>query len=602
MISLHPSLLPGALHVIQGRPNPNGAKDATVYLLCGDATARPVTQIMPAQGVQLPPSQLPLTRPVRLKLLHWNDLHSRLTGRNFSRMVAWMRAARTDHADDPNVAVLAVSAGDDSGGSIFDELLGYGPESFQLHAPYRLYSSAGVDVAVPGNHDLDRGAALLAHAIRQEAGFPILAANLTGSPALAECCCPAAIFVVKRVRVGLIGLITPAQIHPEPNSLWRITDPVKVAQNLVPAIRPLCDVLIILSHLGYRLGQHGAAVEVAGDVELAQSLPTGSVHLIVGGHTHTTLNESGLSIENIVNGIPVVQAGKSGQFMGEVDITVGEAAVVTHARLRATADLPVDEAFEREQVQPVLARVQPYRERIIGRVAQDEDLSTDAVRNSFASGESALANFIADALVAQMRGRGYPVDFAVVDASSISCGLPLGGDAVVPNALSFGDWFELMPYADTVCLCRLSGRQLVELLDDNARRCDRPAEPHTERGFLHLSREVRGCIALGSTRGLARACDIRLQGQPIEHCLDRTFTVAYSSFLRGLAAAWETHARERLGLPLFDLRQLPHEYIPLTVRDLLVDYISDQGGVLPEGGARRDGRLCINAAKVGRAQ
>ena len=53
-----------------------------------------------------------------------------------------------------------------------------------------------------------------------------------------------------------------------------------------------------------------------------RSLPAGTVHLIVGAHTHNVLNEAGLSAANIVNGIPIVQAGKFGQFVGEVDITV----------------------------------------------------------------------------------------------------------------------------------------------------------------------------------------------------------------------------------------------------------------------------------------
>ncbi len=663
MIPLHPSPPPGALCLIQAHPNPNGAGNAAVYLFCGDATAAPVTEIIPAEGVQLPTSQLPLARPVRIKLLHFNDLHGHIAGlaehpersggvvsatqskdavmpdaapvqslpvrqpmkkrpgleasagwvvngRNrlkpriqsdgqrfsgqdhapiFSRLAAWMRATRDHYADDPQVAVLAVSAGDDSGGVIFDELLGRDPETFQAHAGYRLYSEMGVDIGGIGNHDLDRGALLLAHAIRQEATFPILAANVTGDPALAACCCPAALVVVKGVRIGFIGLTTPAQIRPEPNSQRRVTDPVAAVHNLIPALRPLCDVLIILSHLGYSLNMRSAAVRDAGDVELARSLPPGAVHLIVGGHTHNALNETGLSADNIVNGVPIVQAGKFGQFVGEVDITVQQTALVTHARLRATIDLPADEAFEAEHVRPLLEQVEPYRGRIIGRAADDEDLSAEAVCSTFAAGESALANFIADALVAQARGQGYPVDFALVDASVVGGGLPVGAE------IAFGDWFDLMPFADTLCLYRLSGQQLDELLQDNARRMDRPDQPHTERGFLHFSQHVRYAVEPGAASGQARAVEILVDGQPIGNWRDRSFLVACSSFLRGPAAAWEEYARRNGAQPVFDLQQLPQEYTQLYVRDLLVDVITAHGGVLPEGGARRDGRLRVLA-------
>ena len=390
------------------------------------------------------------------------------------------------------------------------------------------------------------------------------------------------------VRVGFIGLVTPAQIRPEPNSQRRVTDPVAAAHNLIPAVRPLCDVLIILSHLGYSLNEHSAAVRIAGDVELARSLPAGAVHLIVGAHTHHVLNEGGLSASNIVNGIPIVQAGKFGQFVGEVDITVQESAVVTHARLTPTIDLPIDEAFEREQVQPLLARVRPHRDRVIGRVADDPDLSTDAVRNEFASGESAFANFIADALMFQAQAHGYPVDFAMIDASSVGCGLPVG------KPMTFGDWFEVMPFADTLCLVRLSGRELRELLQDNAQRLDRPGQPHTERGFLHFSREVRYTIRLDAASGSSQAEDICLNGQPIEHDLERIFVVATSSFVRGPAGGWEAQARAQFGQSLFDLQQLPQETTALFVRDLLVEYITAYGGVLLEGGAQRDGRLRVS--------
>jgi len=75
--------------------------------------------------------------------------------------------------------------------------------------------------------------------------------------------------------------------------------------------------------------------------------------------------------------------------------------------------------------------------------------------------------------------------------------------------------------------------------------------------------------------------------------LERTFVVATSSFVRGPAGGWEAHPRTQLGGALFDLQQLPQEYTALFVRDLLVEYITAHGGVLPEGGAKRDGRLRV---------
>jgi len=363
---------------------------------------------------------------------------------------------------------------------------------------------------------------------------------------------------------------------------------VEVAHNLLPAVRPRCDVLILLSHLGHSLSSHTAVVRDAGDVELAASLPPGGVHLIAGGHTHRALNKRGLSADNVVNGIPIVQAGARGRFLGEVDVTLrGRCAAVTDARLTFTADLPVAEEFERDKVQPLVARMRSFLARSLGRVADHPDLSTDGVRNGFAAGESALANFITDGLVARCRAAGQAVDFGMIDGASVNCGLPVG------DQLTFGDWFRLMPYADVVRICEITGHQLAALLEDNCRRADRPDEPHVERGFLQFSRQVRYTLELSESRSAARVTEVTVGGSPLEEQLERTFLVACIGFVREQAAPWESHAARQLNLPIVDVRALPCRNTDMILRDEMIAYIRQHGGVTEEGGARRDGRVNV---------
>jgi 2',3'-cyclic-nucleotide 2'-phosphodiesterase (5'-nucleotidase family) len=595
---------PGLLRLLPARPNPLGAgregAGAALLLLVGDAVSAPVRTILPADGAALPPPLPPAQRAVRLKLLHFNDLHghlccfgspsgfaARTPSPIFSRIAPWIQANHARFDSDERVAVLAVSAGDEIGGSIFDELLGKDAAGFQAHAGYRLYSQAGLDAAALGNHDFDKGPALLGHAIRREAAFPLLAANVCPASGVDFPWSAAALFVLKGLRVGVIGLTTQAQLQLEASDAVCVADPVQTALHLIPAFRPLCDVLLILSHLGYSLDQGGALVQGAGDVELARQLPSGSVHLIVGGHTHHALNHKGLSAANIVAGIPIVQAGQMGQYVGEVDLAAEDNAIVTHARLSAVIDLPSDDDFERQHVQPLVDLARPFWHRRLGRVAFDDDLSTDAVRNRFTMAESALANFITDALVSQSHRHSYPVDLAMIDASCVRCGLPVGDE------LSFGDLFDLLPFADTLCLFPMSGRQLHQLLNDNALRLARPDEPNTERGFLHFSAHLRYGIAPGPARGRATVITPTVGGRPLADCLDSAFLVAATSFVRGPAAAWEDYARRSLGLSLLDLPAWSHTRTHLYVRDLLVAEILALGGIGPEGGARRDGRLQI---------
>lgn len=580
------------LRLIRGRPNPNGTA-AELFLVEGQSAHGPVSEIVPAPGVALPARRTDLQgRAFRLKVLHINDLHGHVVRFQsepalpvFSRIARYIQESRARCEESDRTAVVALSAGDDLVGTVLDELLGEDPESYVLHAGYRIYAAAGIDASTIGNHDLDMGSQLLARAIEADARHPILSANLVGSRWLEGLYHPAALLVVKGVRIGLIGLSPPgARLTFEDLGL-EVVDPVRAVRNLLPAFRPLCDIVIILSHLGYSLESSSAGVSVVGDVELAQSLAPGAVHLIVGGHTHHVLNEQGLTADNIVNGIPIVQAGTLGNFIGEAHITLHErGAALTNARLHPTALLPDDEAFETEVVQPILELAAPFLQQDIGAVADHWDLTTEAVRNEFASHESALANFITDALVARVRAHHYEVDLAAIDDSCVRCGL--SGDR-----LTFADWFRLMPFPDTVRLCWLSGQELEELLHDNARRADRPDEPHTNRGFLQFSAGLRYAIDLGARRDQARARNILVGGRPLAQQLDRTFLVACTSFTRASARSWERVAREIAGMPLLDLGQVRYKDTRLFLRDEIVAFIRDNDGITEPSGLRRDGRL-----------
>jgi len=564
------------------------------YLFVGDATAGPIDALWSGADVAPLAPRPERAQPFRLKIIHFNDLHGHLvrfsrhgTRPLFAQIAGHLNALRSRYHDHPQRGVLAFSGGDDSVGSAFDVLLGSDSASYRAHAAYRLYSAAGIDACAMGNHDLDFGVQPLAQALRTDARFPLLTANLASCSWLSGLCFPAALFVIKGVRVAVVGLTTPAQIAPQPDSALLFVDPIGVMHNLLPVLHEVSDVVIVLSHLGYSLASSSASMLGAGDVELAQALPPASVHAIIGGHTHHALNERGLSPLNIINGIPIAQAGKWGEFVGEVDIAVGRhGATVTSVHLTPTAHLPIDEAFETRHVRPLLDAVFPIFHEPLGRAVEDDDLSIDAVRNDFAAGESALCNFICDALVERTRLAGYPVDFAAIDASCLAAGVPAG-------PITYGDWFAVMPFADTIRLCRISGAALKALLADNARRADRPDEAHTERGFLHFSHSLRYHIHLGATRAHAIATDVMVHGTSLERVLDREFVVACTSFTRTLASTWQQQVSRQSQTQWFDLHALPKEDTYRFLRDEMVAYIRAHNGVTAEGGCRRDGRLVV---------
>ncbi|MBI5650901.1 MAG: bifunctional metallophosphatase/5'-nucleotidase [Chloroflexi bacterium] len=541
------------LHLIRGTPNPVGASSAELFLLAGDAT-QPIDKII--FDVELPARRTD-TRAFHLRILHINDLHGRLARVTacdhapiFSRIVSRVRDAR--RADDAHTATLFFSAGDDLTGTAFEELLGNDSRAQCFNPAYRLFSEAGVDIATLGNHEFDIGTRLLAEAIRNDARFPIVCANLTHCARLNDVVFPAAILVVKNIRVGIIGLATTAEVLHRDDPDFCIVPPIAIAQNLLPAMRPLCDVVIVLSHLGYSLATPTAITRDAGDVELAQNLPAGACDVIIGAHTHTALNACGLDARNVVNDIVIAQAGAFGEWLGEVDLVLNPRATIAHVALHAVNELPADDVFERDHVQPIANQVEQLLAEELGCV-EDVDLRAPGTAD-----ESPLANFVADAIAERCRRAGFAVDFAMIDETTIACDLESG-------VITFEDWFAVMPHADVIRLYQMRGDQLQKFLDDNARRAAR-----NEPGFVRFSRELRYAIDRDGAR------DVRVNDIALDPLREKIFLVACSSF-----------ARQRDTTSPVRVTDLHWQDTPLRIRDELRAHIRAHGGIT----ARRDERV-----------
>jgi len=69
--------------------------------------------------------------------------------------------------------------------------------------------------------------------------------------------------------------------------------------------------------------------------------------------------------------------------------------------------------------------------------------------------------------------------------------------------------------------------------------------------------------------------------------------MACSSFVRRGAIAWEKYAARYTTLPLADMHIWPRIDTDLFLRDEMVTYIQEHGGVTEQAGARHDGRLKI---------
>ena len=179
------------------------------------------------------------------------------------------------------------------------------------------------------------------------------------------------------------------------------------------------------------------------------------------------------------------------------------------------------------------------------------------------------------------------VDFGMVDASVINSGIRPDTD------FTYGDWQSVMPYADTLVLFTLTGKELCEFIQDNARRVDILGEPHQERGFQYFSKEIRYRIQSNPTRSRIKAVDIKVNGIPIEQDMDRIYRVACISFFRALARNWEQQTIANMPLLVFDPKQAQGVDTGLFVGDLMLEHIQYYDGITSAGGALQDGRLIV---------
>ncbi|MDE5889773.1 MAG: metallophosphoesterase [Bacteroidales bacterium] len=244
-----------------------------------------------------------------LVILHTNDTHSHIDPvRGGDQAGLGGVIERAAYIDSVRAAVgksnlLLLDAGDFSQGTSYFTLLNGDLE-------VELMNAMGYDVACLGNHEFDNGPAELARRAKM-AKYEIVCANydFSGSE-LADCIKPYTIVKRGGRKIGIIGLLTDVTdvVDHDIAESMKYIDPAAVTNGYAALLKSRgCDVVIVLSHLGYNE-----------DVALAKSVM--NVDLVIGGHSHTFLSEP--TIVNDVTGapLPVVTDGCWGLYVGNITI------------------------------------------------------------------------------------------------------------------------------------------------------------------------------------------------------------------------------------------------------------------------------------------
>ncbi len=232
------------------------------------------------------------------------------------------------------------------------------------------------------------------------------------------------------IRIGLVGVTAP---FTEFYRLlgWDVTDPFDAVREAVHQLRPITDVIIVMSHLGIR-----------SDERLAEEIP--GIHVILGGHTHHLLTEP-----LYAGGAWICATGKFGQYVGSVDLQIDRST--GKVELIGTVVHPSQEARPDPELLSIVDAYRKQSKEALSRevVTLDRDMPADWY------GESPLGNLLAEGL----RER------AGAQIGLVNAGQLLGGPPQGP--VTAGSLLQLCPSPINPCRMTLTGEQIWQALEES---------------------------------------------------------------------------------------------------------------------------------------
>lgn len=358
-------------------------------------------------------------------------------------------------------------------------------------------NAMGYDAMVPGNTDFLFPKEVLKKRI-DEAKFPIIAANLFdlewGDPVLDQY----VIKTIQGVKIAIVGMAYQWTAKTGDRKLtegWSFGLREREVREIIATLRgkEKVDLIILLSHMGYRVDQKYAA-RVAG------------IDVIVGAHTHDITRNP-----PVVGKTIVVQAGSHGKYLGKLDLIVEDGNVTdfSHDIIRIVAkDIPAD-----PEIAGIIEKAYaPYRkmlERVIGE--------TRTMLYRRARWQSTMDNFITDAYK-----KIAAADVAFSPAWRF-------GATILPGKIRVEDVYNMVPTTGTVITFKMSGQVIKNVLEsaiDNVLNED----PYLQLGgdmvrFSGMQLRYKEGNKLGN-----RLVEIKIGGKPLEPKKDYAIVSANTQF------------------------------------------------------------------------
>ena len=223
-----------------------------------------------------------MSRYKKLTILHSNDMHGDFTAQNVDVNLVGgvsMLSGYVDKVRREEANTLYCIAGDMFRGSVIDS-------EFKGLSTIEIMNAIAPDVVTLGNHETDYG---IAHLLFLEkcAKFPIINANLYIKSNFARLFKPQVVLEVGGMKILFIGILTEEVMAQTKNEA--VVGSFVDIHEAAAEIGRICnaynatdiDLTVLLTHIGFEE-----------DKKLAAQLdPAWGVDIIVGGHSHTFIEE-----------------------------------------------------------------------------------------------------------------------------------------------------------------------------------------------------------------------------------------------------------------------------------------------------------------------
>jgi 5'-nucleotidase / UDP-sugar diphosphatase len=478
----------------------------------------------------LPAQAYEKDKTYKITILHTNDHHGHFWRSEYgeyglSAQKTLVDGIRKEVAADGG-SVLLLSGGDINTGVPESDLQDAEPD-------FRGMNLIGYDAMAVGNHEFDNPLTVL----RQQekwSKFPFLSANIYQKSTGERLFKPWALFKRQDLNIAVMGLTTDdtakmgnTEFFDDIEFRKPADEAKRVIQELQQNEKP--DMIIAITHMGhYDNGEHGS--NAPGDVEMARSLPAGSLAMIVGGHSQNPVcmaAENKKQVDYVPgtpcapdrqNGIWIVQAHEWGKYVGRADFEFrnGETKLVHYQLIPVNLKKKVvypDGKSERILYTPEIAEnpqmlslLTPFQNK--GKAQLEAKIGTLTGR---LEGDRSKVRFVQTnmgqlLLAAQMARTG--ADFGVMSGGGIR-------DAIDEGNITYKDVLKVQPFGNLVVYADMSGQEVIEYLTAVAQmKPDSGAYPQ----FANVSFVAKD----------GKLNDLKIKGEPVDPA--KTYRIATLNF------------------------------------------------------------------------